>query len=85
MQLQPVELFGDGDCRAGQEARAHALGACAEPEVEARRLDLVGVERRGAASAPVSNSSAISRSGRILPAHVSTPCSDAARLAEAAD
>ena len=48
-------------CRAGQEAGAHPPGLVAEPEVEARRLDLVGVERRAAdAARPTSNSAAIS-------------------------
>ena len=31
----------------GQEAGAHAAGLVAEPEIEARRLDLVGIERAG--------------------------------------
>ena len=30
--------------RAGQKARAHAIGDVAEAQVEARRLDLVGRE-----------------------------------------
>jgi len=30
--------------RAGQEARAHAIGHLAQPQIEARRLDLVGHE-----------------------------------------
>ena len=30
--------------RAGQEARAHAVGDLAQPQIEARRLDLVGHE-----------------------------------------
>ena len=41
MQLQFVDALGDGGARAGQEARAHAIGDLAEPQVEARRLDLV--------------------------------------------
>ena len=45
MQLQPVELFGDQVVGPGQEAGAHAQGLVAEPEIEAGRLDLVGVER----------------------------------------
>ena len=31
----------DGRARARQKARAHAIGDLAEPQVEARRLDLV--------------------------------------------
>ena len=31
----------------GQEARAHAIGDVAEPQIEARRLDLVGREVGG--------------------------------------
>ncbi len=46
VQLQPVELVGDEMGRAGQEAGAHAECLGAEAQVEARRLDLVGVERR---------------------------------------
>ena len=34
----------DRGVRTGQEARAHAIGDLAEPQVEARRLDLVGHE-----------------------------------------
>ncbi len=45
MQLQPVELVGDLMIGAGQEGGAHATGLVAEPEIEAGRLDLVGVER----------------------------------------
>jgi hypothetical protein len=30
--------------RPGEKARAHAIGDFSEPQVEARRLDLVGVE-----------------------------------------
>ncbi len=33
--------------RAGQEARAHAVGDVAEPQIEAGRLDLVGHEVGG--------------------------------------
>ena len=66
MQLQPLELVGDRVAGPGQEARAYPKGLVAEPQVEARRLDLVGIERRAtAASAPLSNSAPISRSGRI--------------------
>ena len=41
MQLQIVDAFGDGGARPGQEARAHAIGGRAEPQIEARGLDLV--------------------------------------------
>jgi len=45
MQLQFVDATGD---RGGprQEARAHAIGDPAEPQIEARRLDLTGDEIR---------------------------------------
>ena len=33
--------------RAGQKARAHAIGHLAQPQIEARRLDLVGHEIGG--------------------------------------
>ncbi len=45
MQLQPVELFGNGVAGAGQEGGAHPEGFFAEPQIEAGRLDLVCVER----------------------------------------
>ena len=45
VQLQPVELVGDPVVGAGQEGGAHAQGLVAEPEIEAGRLDLVGIER----------------------------------------
>jgi hypothetical protein len=45
VQLQPVELGLDGVLLAGQEAGADAPGPGAEAQVEAGRLDLVGVER----------------------------------------
>ena len=41
MQLQFVDALGDGGVRPRQEARAHAEGESPEPQVEARRLDLV--------------------------------------------
>ncbi len=41
MQLQVVDALGDGGVRPRQEARAHAKGDLAEPQVEARGLDLV--------------------------------------------
>ena len=44
VQLQFVDALGDRRARAGQEARAHTIGDFAEPQVEARRLDLVGRE-----------------------------------------
>ena len=45
MQLQAVELVGNGMAGTGQEARTHAPGAFAEPEVEAGRLHLVVIQR----------------------------------------
>ena len=45
VQLQLVDALRDGGARAGQEARAHPVGDGAEPQVETRRLDLVGNER----------------------------------------
>ena len=50
-QVEPVQLerrdaLGDGLLGAGQKARAHAIGDVAEPQVEARRLHLVGIEGR---------------------------------------
>ena len=53
MQLQAVELGGDGAGGAGQEARAHAPRLFAQTQVEAGRLDLVGVERPARGKAPV--------------------------------
>ena len=44
MQLQFVDALGDRRVRTGQEARAHAIGDLAQPQVEARGLDLVGHE-----------------------------------------
>jgi hypothetical protein len=46
VQLQPSSLSATRLCRAGQEAGAHAIGLRAQPQVEARGLDLVGIERR---------------------------------------
>ncbi len=43
VQLQSVDALGNG-CAARQETRAHAVGHLAQPQVEARRLDLVGDE-----------------------------------------
>ena len=60
VQLQPVELFGDPVIGAGQEGGAHAPGLVAEPEIEAGRLDLVGIEARGDFSAPDWNSAEMS-------------------------
>ena len=40
MQLQLVDALGDRRARTGQEARAHPIGDVAEPQIEARRLDL---------------------------------------------
>ena len=67
MQLQPVELVGDEVVGTGQEARPHAAGLLAEPEVEACRLHLVVVERRLEASAPLAKSAEMSESGRAMP------------------
>ena len=46
MQLQVGDAVGDGVLGAGQKARADAVGDRAEPQIEARGLDLVGIERR---------------------------------------
>ena len=48
VQLEFVDALGDRGARPGQEARAHAIGDLAEPQVEARRLDLIRreLERR---------------------------------------
>ena len=43
VQLQMLDALRDRGA-AGQEARAHAIGDVAEPQVEARGLDLVGRE-----------------------------------------
>ena len=40
MQLQLVDALGDGRAGAGQKTRAHPIGDVAEPQIEARRLDL---------------------------------------------
>ena len=51
---------------AGQKACAHAVGDLAEPQIEARRLDLVGHEvGRAAGSRRLAASAAIMRSGRM--------------------
>jgi len=42
MQLEIVDPPGDRGARPRQEARADAVRHRAEPQVEARRLDLVG-------------------------------------------
>ena len=47
MQLDLLEPVGDQRLRAGQEAGADAIGDLAEPQIEARRLDLVGLEPLG--------------------------------------
>ena len=44
VQLDLGEPVADQRLRTGQEAGAHAIGDLAEPEIEARRLDLVGIE-----------------------------------------
>ncbi len=40
MQLQPFQALGDADAGAGQERHPDPVGPFAEPEVEARGLDL---------------------------------------------
>ncbi len=48
MEFQLVELVAHRGVGTGQEARPDAIGDLAEPEIEARRLDLVGLDlRRG--------------------------------------
>ena len=49
MQREIADALGDGRPRPRQEARAHSEGFGAEPQVEARRLDLVRIERAGSA------------------------------------
>ena len=44
VQLQLGDALGDRGLRPRQEARAHAVGDLAEPQIEARRLDLIGRE-----------------------------------------
>ena len=44
VQLQFVDALGDRGVRTRQEARAHPIGHFAEPQIEARGLDLVGHE-----------------------------------------
>ena len=40
------QSIADGVVATGQKARPHAIGALSQPQVEARRLYLVGRERR---------------------------------------
>ena len=40
VQLQLVDALGHRRARSGQETRAHPVGDIAEPQIEARRLDL---------------------------------------------
>ena len=47
VQLQFVDALGHGRARPRQEARAHPIGDVAEPQIEARRLDLAFDERIG--------------------------------------
>ena len=47
VQLQFVDALGHRRARPGQEARAHPIGDVAEPQIEARRLDLAFDERIG--------------------------------------
>jgi hypothetical protein len=42
VQRERIEPFADRALGRRQETRAHTPGACAETEIEARRLDLVG-------------------------------------------
>ena len=51
--------------RARQEAGAHAIGDVAQPQIEARGLDLVGHEIARRQNAAVAASAAIMRSGRM--------------------
>ena len=44
VQLEFVDALGDRGLRPGQKARADAIGHLAEPQVEARRLNLIGRE-----------------------------------------
>jgi hypothetical protein len=44
VQLELLDALGDCRARARQEARANPIGHFAEPEIEARGLDLVGDE-----------------------------------------
>ena len=44
VQPQLGDALGDRGLRPGQEARAHPIGHLAEPQVEARRLNLIGRE-----------------------------------------
>ncbi len=44
MHLELIDALGDCGV-TGQEARAHAIRDVAEAQVEARGLDLVGIER----------------------------------------
>ena len=62
-------------CLAGQEAGAHAPGLVAEPEIEAGRLDLVGVERaRGnQPAAPEKAPRSVDREGFPLAASLIAP------------
>ncbi len=53
VQRQLDEALRDGGPRPGQEARAHAVGGGAEPQVETCRLDLTGRERVVRADAAV--------------------------------
>ena len=44
MEFERGELVAHRGVGPGQEARADAIGDLAEPEIEARRLDLVGLD-----------------------------------------
>ena len=75
VQLQPVELLRHVVRRTRQEARAHAPGLLAEPQVEARRLDLVGIERarRGQRAGLEQRQDFLIRKNARLP-HFFAPC-----------
>ena len=47
MQLQFIDALGHGGARSGQKARADPIGDIAEPQIEARGLDLAFDERIG--------------------------------------
>ena len=47
MQLQFVDAFGHRGAGPRQKARPHPIGDVAEPQIEARRLDLAFDERIG--------------------------------------
>jgi len=44
VQLQFVDALGDGCLGTGQKTRAYPVGDLTQAQIEARRLDLVGIE-----------------------------------------